>query len=111
MAYFAEIDANGVVQRVIVADQAFIDSGKVGDPANWKETFMKGDVPVEREKEIAGIGYTFDAGKGGFIEPKPFETWVLNDVTLKYEPATEKPAENAIPDKATGEWFVPEIKP
>jgi len=33
--YFAEIDANGTVLRVIVADQAFINSGKVGDPKNW----------------------------------------------------------------------------
>jgi hypothetical protein len=37
MSHFAEV-INGRVERVIVAEQDFIDSGAVGDPANWIQT-------------------------------------------------------------------------
>ena len=35
MSHFAEIDGSNVVLRVIVAEQDFINSGKVGDTFNW----------------------------------------------------------------------------
>ena len=38
MSYFAELDSENIVIRVIAADQDFIDSGKVGDPNNWVQT-------------------------------------------------------------------------
>ena len=38
MSHFAEIDSNGVVLRVIVAEQNFINSGVVGDSFNWVQT-------------------------------------------------------------------------
>ena len=38
MSHFAEIDNNGVVLRVIVAEQDFINSGTVGDSFNWIQT-------------------------------------------------------------------------
>ena len=52
--YFAEVDKDGTVKRVIVADQAFIVSGAVGDPANWVETKYDGTEPT------AVIGGKFD---------------------------------------------------
>lgn len=39
---FAEIDGNGVVLRVIVADAEVINSGLFGDPQNWVRTYMDG---------------------------------------------------------------------
>ena len=38
MSHFAEIDKDGVVQRVLVVEQDFIDSGKLGDSNNWIQT-------------------------------------------------------------------------
>ena len=38
MSHFAEIDNDNIVQRVLVVDQDFIDSGKLGDPNNWVQT-------------------------------------------------------------------------
>ena len=38
MSHFAEINNDGVVQRIIVAEQDFIDSGAVGDANNWIQT-------------------------------------------------------------------------
>ena len=38
MSHFAEINQDGIVQRVIVAEQNFINSGAVGDSFNWVQT-------------------------------------------------------------------------
>ena len=38
MSHFVEINKDGIVQRGIVAEQDFIDSGAVGDPNNWVQT-------------------------------------------------------------------------
>lgn len=54
---FAEV-IGGIVQRVIVATQAFIDSGKVGDPANWIETRVTGSI----RGKYAGPGDSYDSG-------------------------------------------------
>ncbi len=63
--YFAQIDASGTVQRVIVADQAFIDSGKVGDPASWKQTYLDG----HKRKRYAGRGFRYDKSADAFVAP------------------------------------------
>ena len=75
MAYFAEVDQDGVVQRVIVADQSFIDSGLVGDPVNWIETDMDG----AQRKNYAGVGYSYDSTRNAFVPPKLGTSWVLNE--------------------------------
>lgn len=61
MAYFAELDKNNVVKKVIVAGQLFIDSGLVGDPKNWVETLPE---------NFAGIGYKYDKNLKTFVAPK-----------------------------------------
>lgn len=38
MSYFAEIDSEGIVIRVLSVEQDFIDSGKLGDSKNWVQT-------------------------------------------------------------------------
>ena len=56
--YFAELNENNEVVRVIVADQSFIDSGAVGDPSRWVQTSM--------DKDGAGKGYKYDPQKRTF---------------------------------------------
>lgn len=81
---FAEV-INGTVTRVIVADQAFIDSGAVGDPANWVQTYEDGSIG----KNYAGVGYTYDSKTSSFISPKPDQTATLDSNTGKWsEPKT-----------------------
>ena len=74
MSHFAEIDDNGLVKRVIVAEQDFIDSGAVGDAANWIQTSYNNNI----RKQFAGIGYTYDAAKDKFISPQPYASWSLD---------------------------------
>ena len=74
MSHFAEIDGDGLVKRVIVAEQDFIDSGAVGAAANWVQTSYNNSI----RKQFAGIGYTYDVAKDKFIAPKPFPSWALD---------------------------------
>ena len=74
MSHFAEINNDGVVQRVIVAEQDFINSGAVGDSFLWVQTSYNNNF----RKQFAGIGYTYDKAKDKFIAPKPYPSWSLD---------------------------------
>ena len=91
MSHFAEINNDGIVQNVIVAEQDFIDSGAVGDSSNWIQTSyntrggihyapnsIESDGGIALRKNYAGIGYTYDSAKNVFISPKPFPSWSLD---------------------------------
>ena len=87
MSYFAEINNDGIVQRVIVAEQDFIDSGAVGDCFNWIETSRNGNF----RKNYAGTGHTYDKTKDAFIPPKTFPSWVLVESTCQWEAPSAYP--------------------
>ncbi len=79
---FAEIDPNtGEVLRVIVIDQANINTGKWGNPANFIETSKTGAI----RKNHAGKGYTYDANRDAFIAPKPRADATLDEATARWE--------------------------
>lgn len=100
MSHFAEIDENGIVKRVIVADQSFIDSGKVGDPKNWIQTSYNteggvhklGGIPLR--KNYAGPGYFYDKVKDAFVPPKPFSSWTLDEQTCRWKSPVEYPKDD-----------------
>ena len=87
MTYFAKLDENNIVTSVIVADQDFINSGKVGDASLWEETSYSGSF----RKNYAGIGYTYDTTRNAFIAPKPYPSWILNEGTCQWEAPVTKP--------------------
>lgn len=79
--HFAEIDAQGNVLRVIVADQAFIDSGAVGEPTNWVQTYRD----ESKRGNYAGKGHSYDKQRDMFISPKPKGDVVLDEKTGKWK--------------------------
>lgn len=107
MSHFAEISSEGIVLRVIVADQSFVDS--MGNPQNWVQTsynvshgkYTRGatesekivlsqlgtnkDITARNRKNYAGVGYTYDKVRDAFIPPKRFDSWVLNEEKCVYE--------------------------
>ena len=104
MSHFAEINNNRIVQRVIVADQDFIDSGAVGDPNNWVQTSYntrggvhyapnshEPDGGVALRKNYAGIGYTYDESRDAFIAPKNYPSWILDNDTCRWNAPTPHP--------------------
>jgi hypothetical protein len=101
MSHFAEIDNNSIVLRVIVAEQAFINSGHVGNPHSWIQTsynthggkHMLNGVPLR--KNYAGIGYTYDADRDAFIPPRPYSSWILDETTCLWTAPVPKPNDDS----------------
>ena len=89
MTNFAEINSDSIVQRVIVAEQDFINSGQVGDSFNWVQTSYNGNF----RKNYAGTGYTYDKSKDAFIAPKPYPSWVLVEATCQWKAPTDMPSD------------------
>jgi len=85
MSHFAKIDKDNIVTQVIVAEQDFIDSGAVGNPAEWVQTSYTGKI----RKQFAGAGYTYDEANDVFISPKPEASWIL-DTSFDWQPPTAK---------------------
>ena len=91
MAHFAELDANNVVQRVVVvgndvttANGPLGENDKHVDGESWCINFFKGGIWKQTSyngnfrKQYAGTGYTFDFAKDKFISPQPFPSWSLD---------------------------------
>jgi hypothetical protein len=115
MAHFAEIDSNNVVLRVIVVDNkdtSTPDGTEVESigvafcqrlfGGNWLKTSYNGNV----RKNYAGIGYTYNAGLNAFVPPKPFASWVLNELTCQWQAPTPMPNDGKKYswDEATTSW-------
>tara|TARA_R100000781_G_scaffold52098_1_gene34234 strand:- start:182 stop:574 length:393 start_codon:yes stop_codon:yes gene_type:complete len=81
------LDANGVEQENIGID--FLT--KLTGWAIWKQTSYNTSGGVHKlggtplRKNHAGIGYTYDEDRNAFIEPKPFNSWILNETTCQWE--------------------------
>ena len=86
MSHFAEINSDGVVQRVIVAEKDFINSGAVGDSFNWVQTSYNNNF----RKQFAGTGFTWDKTNEVFVTPKPYASWTL-DGNHDWQPPTAMP--------------------
>jgi len=101
MSHFAEINSEGVVQRVIVAEQNFINSGAVGDSFNWVQTSYNNNF----RKQYAGTGYTYDKAKDKFLDPQPYASWAL-DASDDWQPPTAMPDDDKMYrwDEDTTAW-------
>lgn len=110
MSHFAELDANNVVLRVIVAEQDFIDTL----PGRWVQTSFntvkgvhkRGGTPMR--KNFAGKGYTFDESRDAFIPPKPYPSWTINEQTCHWQAPAPYPADGKMYDwnEALKRWVL-----
>jgi len=101
MSHFAEINSDNIVQRVIVADQEFID----GQDGTWVQTSYNTSGGIHYDidgnedsitplrKNYAGVGYTYDSDKDAFYSPEPYPSWTLNDTTCQWEPPVAYPSD------------------
>ena len=107
MAHFAQLDENNVVTQVIVVDNKDtsdangVEKESIGVAfcerllgGTWKQTSYNANL----RKNYAGIGYTFNAGIDAFVPPKPYNSWVLNEITAQWEAPVDMPE-----DAGTGE--------
>ena len=102
MAHFAKIDQFNKVTQVIVVDNrdtsdaAGVEKEYIGAAfcerlfgGTWKQTSYNGNF----RKNYAGIGYEYDSDRDAFIPPKPFASWVLNELTAQWEAPTPMPTD------------------
>jgi len=84
--YWAKVN-QGIVQKVIVAEESFFDTFVDDSAGQWLETKMDGSI----RKNYAGIGFSYDAVRDAFIPPKQYESWTLNETTCLWEAPVEMP--------------------
>jgi hypothetical protein len=100
MAHFAEINSEGIVQRVIVVDNkdTLDENGQESEAVGvafcnnllggiWKQTSYNATI----RKNYAGIGYKYDEELDSFIPPKPYSKWILNEETAQWEAPVAHP--------------------
>lgn len=120
MAHFAEVDNNGVVQRVIVvankdtADANGNEMESIGVAfcqkllgGTWLQTSYNGNI----RKNYAGIDYTYHADIDAFVPPQPFASWLLNTDTAQWEAPVPMPSDGEMYrwDEEAGNWVLMEI--
>jgi len=98
MSHFAKVE-NGIVVQVIVAEEDFIATGALGDPANWIQTSYNthgGKHPEDRPLRMnyAGVGYAYDEQRDAFIPPQPFASWLLNEETCLWDAPVAMPTDD-----------------
>lgn len=110
MAHFAKINEDTkLVEQVIVAEKEFVDQL----PGTWIQTsyntqagiHLLGGTPLR--KNFAGIGFTYDSNRDAFIAPKPYPSWILDEVTCTWQAPVAKPSNDKlyIWDESTLNWI------
>ena len=93
MSHFAEIDENNVVIRVLVGDNSLPDEGKSFFETHLGGTWVQTSYNHNFRARYAGVGYSYDSERDVFISPKPFPSWILNEITTEWEAPTPLPVE------------------
>lgn len=118
MAHFARIE-NGVVTQVTVVKNDILLDGNgdeqeslgvsflqnlFGSDTSWKQTSYNNSI----RKNFAGIGHSYDTSRDAFIAPQPYNSWVLNETTCRWDPPVSYPTDtdNSYEwDEATTSWI------
>ena len=96
MAYFAKLGTGNIVEQVISINNAVItDSNGVEQEQlgvdfinklyNTRDVWKQTSYNRNFRKNYAGIGYQYDQQRDAFIPSKPFNSWVLNEDTCRWE--------------------------
>jgi hypothetical protein len=116
MASFAKLDNSNIVITVesvvneVLKGSNGVEQEQLGinflktlynEPnAIWKQTsyntiggvHTKGGIPFR--KNHAGIGYTYDENRDAFIPIKPYNSWLLNETTCRWEAPVAYPQDD-----------------
>lgn len=98
MAHYAFLDENNIVTEVIPGR----DEWEVVDGiSDWEAYYgeFRGQVCKRTSyngnyrKNYAGVGFYFDEERDAFTAPKPFESWLLDEETCRWQAPTQYPAD------------------
>jgi hypothetical protein len=98
MSHFAKVE-NGIVTQVIVAEEDFISTGALGDPASWVQTSYNTHANQHPENRplrgnYAGVGYTYDSTNDVFYAPQPYPSWTISAPTWLWQPPVPYPTDD-----------------
>jgi hypothetical protein len=107
MSYFAEIDENNIVLRVLVGDNDSPNEGHDWFVKNLGGTWIQTNYNGNIRKNFASVGYSFDPKRDAFISPKPYESWLLDEETCTWTAPTHHPTDgkNYRWDQPTISWI------
>ena len=123
MSHFAKLDKNNLVIFVTVGRQE--DDGleeelnaRTGDVYRQTSYNTSGGVhytdgvpSADQSKALrynyAGIGFTYDPERDGFIPPKPYDSWELDEATCLWQAPIEYPADGGAYTwgEESGDWI------
>ena len=96
MAHFAHLnETNQVIRVSVVNNDVITDSDgneqeqlgvdfltQLNSGLGWyKQTSYNGSF----RKNYAGVGFTYDSTRDAFIPPQPYNSWILNETTCKWQ--------------------------
>ena len=102
MAHFCKLGVGNIIEQVVVVSNEVITDNDGNEQEQlgvdflnnlygtrdvWKQTSYNGNF----RKNFAGIGFKYDQTRDAFIEPKPFDSWILNEETCLWEAPTAYP--------------------
>lgn len=114
MAHWARLNKQNIVVEVLVGDNndpngdegyqwlldnlggTWVKTSYNSVAGKWRnpQTNQITDNPGFR-KNYAGVGYTYDEQRDAFIPPKPYDSWILNEDTCRWDPPVPRPAFNS----------------
>ncbi len=124
MAHFAKLGVGNIVETVESVSNDIATSEQAGveflqnlykSRDVWKQTSYNtfggehklGGTPFR--KNYAGIGFTYDQARDAFIEPKPFDSWTLNETTCMWDPPVPRPESGSYSwNETTKQWDLDE---
>ena len=105
MAHYAKV-LNGIVTKVIVAEEDFFNEFVDDSPGKWIQTSYNtrggvhykpnSNIPSDDQskalrKNYAGIDWIYDEGKDAFYPPQPYSSWIIDESTGWWKAPTSIP--------------------
>lgn len=116
MAHYAYLDENNVVTDVITGRD---ENDLVDGISSWEEYYgaFRNQKCLRTSynalnngfrKNYAGIGYTYDESRDAFIPPKPFDSWILDEATCRWDAPVSAPQDenDYVWDESSTSWVV-----
>ena len=115
MAHFAELNSDNKVINVLKVENVVITDKNNEEQESLGINFLKslfGSDKVYKQtsynnsirKNYARLGDTYDSVRDAFISDKPFNSWVLNEETCRYESSVPHPDPNGLETGFVYNW-------
>ena len=101
MAHFAKLGVGNIIEAVHVVsndialtEQAGVDF--LNNLYNTRDVWVQTSYNNNIRKNYAGVGYSYDQTRDAFIAPKPYNSWILNEDTCRWEAPVARPEDDNI---------------